>query len=180
MIYFLSDLHLHHRRILQFTDEAGSSLRRFDSIEEMNAEIIQRINSRVGVSDKLYLLGDVCLGGDHPDTLAILSEINCRNLRLVKGNHDNRIHTSEYLKYFDEVYGVREFREHGFVCTHVPIHPESLKRWEFNVHGHLHNRRVLLPDGTIDRRYINVSCELLAYTPVALAEIKYEMFINKP
>ncbi len=55
--------------------------------------------------------------------------------------------------------------------THIPVHPESLARWGFNIHGHLHTNRVLLANGSVDKRYLNVSVESLKnYIPISLEE----------
>lgn len=45
MIYFTSDLHLGHNNILKFTG------RPYDSMEEMNRELIRNINFRVTKND---------------------------------------------------------------------------------------------------------------------------------
>ena len=56
MIYFTSDLHLNHARIIELAN------RPFGSVEEMNDTIIGNINDTVGADDTLWVLGDVCMG----------------------------------------------------------------------------------------------------------------------
>jgi calcineurin-like phosphoesterase family protein len=135
----------------------------------MDEVMVNNWNSVVKPSDKVYHLGDVAI---HAKALPILSRLNGHK-RLVRGNHDI-YDTSEYLKYFEEIHGVRVFREEGakFVCSHVPLHPDSVDRWEFNVHGHLHANLVMKSLHHPDPRYINVSVEQINYTPVSMDQIR--------
>ena len=95
---------------------------------------------------------------------------------LIKGNHDT-LELKEYLPYFDDIRGVHQFD--GMVITHIPVHEQSLGRWGFNVHGHLHANRILIADNYtkgnilhINSCYFNVSVEQINYTPISLEEIK--------
>lgn len=81
MIYFTSDLHLGHNNILKFTG------RPYDSMEEMNRELIRNINFRVTKNDWLYILGDVSHHILPEQTNQLLARINGRKV-LVRGNHD--------------------------------------------------------------------------------------------
>jgi calcineurin-like phosphoesterase family protein len=166
-VFFASDHHFHHENILKFLRNDGTQLRSFNGINHMHEHIIAQHNSVVKPDDKVYFLGDVCMTKNAVG-LEILGRLNGIKI-LVRGNHDE-CKLSQYAQYFDDVRGVTH--RYGVVMTHVPIHPESLDRWGTNLHGHLHYKRVLLPNGHPDPRYINVSMECLDnYTPVSLAEI---------
>jgi calcineurin-like phosphoesterase family protein len=57
------------------------------------------------------------------------------------------------------------------MLTHIPVHYCELEyRFKKNIHGHMHEKVVLFNDKP-DSRYINVSCEQINYTPIALEEI---------
>jgi calcineurin-like phosphoesterase family protein len=161
-LFFISDPHFGHANILTFLREDGSLLRAFSSSQEMDQHIIDRWNSVVRPQDHVYCLGDVAMKKSCIETVA-----RCNgHKRLVRGNHDI-YPTKEYLKYFDEIYGVRVLD--GIIFTHIPIHPESLGRFKANVHGHTHGS----PPGKFGERYINVSVEALDdYTPVSLEDLK--------
>ncbi len=88
-------------------------------------------------------------------------------IHLIKGNHDKE-KLSVYSKYFDDIRGTHQVG--GMILSHIPIHPESLGRWNWNVHGHLHCNRVKL-DGVPDPRYKCVCMEQINYTPVSLEEL---------
>jgi len=144
--YVISDTHFGHINILTFKRSNGEPLRAFSSIEEMDETIVENWNKTVRPNG---------------------------HKRLVRGNHD-LFPTKEYMEYFEEIYGVRVLPKLGLILSHIPIHPESLSRWKYNVHGHLHANLVTIPeiDNIIDSRYINVSCERVNYTPVDLDEIE--------
>lgn len=167
-LFFISDTHFGHANIINFKRNDGTPLRPFSSIQEHDEFIVEHWNRLVRPQDHIYHLGDVCVKSDQ---LGILKRCNGHK-RLVRGNHDI-FKTRMYMNYFEEIYGVRIFVEHGFACSHIPLHPDSLNRrgWSVNVHGHTHANRVLLNEKP-DPRYIPISCEHTAYMPVSLEEIK--------
>ena len=165
-IFLCSDHHYNHSNILNFTDETGARVRDFDSVQEMNDTIINKHNSVVRPSDKVYFLGDVTMN-TNARGLEFLGEMNGEKI-LIKGNHD-LCTAQQYLKYFKDIRGSHQLA--GFILTHIPIHPDSLSRWAANVHGHLHTHQVRLKDNGIDPRYFNVSMERIDFTPVALDDL---------
>ncbi len=47
-------------------------------------------------------------------------------------------------------------------------------RLDYNIHGHIHDLIVKLPDGTTDKRYKSVCMEKINYTPRTIEEV-YKM-----
>lgn len=173
--FFISDTHFGHANILKFKRDDGTPLRPFASIEEHDETLIENWNKVVRPVDKVYHLGDVVI---NRKALGILPRLNGKK-RLIRGNHDI-FKTKEYLEHFDEILAYRAFVKEGFICSHVPIHPESLSRWRANVHGHLHHNVVKQsrvdgfigsPTEEVDSRYICISVEHTNYSPVPLEEI---------
>lgn len=82
MIYFTSDTHFGHRRIIQYCN------RPFDNVHIMDQVILDRINETVGINDTLYILGDFTFRGGKP--IDYRSKINCKDVHLCLGNHDRR------------------------------------------------------------------------------------------
>lgn len=144
-----------------FLREDGSFLRQdlASNVDEGDEEMIRRHNSVVKDEDRVYFLGDVCF---HKKHLHKVGRMKGRKV-LIKGNHD-LLKVKDYMEYFDDIRGIHQFK--GLVMTHVPIHADSLGRWGFNVHGHLHANRVA------DDRYFNASMECINYTPISLEEVK--------
>ena len=164
-VFLISDLHLSHSNILTFLEPDGSNLRSFSSIQEHDEQIIHNWNKVVTNNDKVYVLGDVCFKNIHLENIARLNGTKV----LIKGNHDE-LKPSQYLQYFKDIRACAILDK--FLLTHIPIHPDSLSRWKANIHGHLHSNVVKLPDGTPDKRYINVSCEQINYTPIPFETIR--------
>lgn len=164
-VFVISDLHLGHRNILTFKKQDGTLLRPFVDLDQMHETIIGNWNRVVSQKDKIYVLGDVAFGNS---AIYLLNEMNGKK-RLVRGNHDLR-DIGIYLKFFDEIYGVRQLNR--IWLTHVPMHESSVNepRVICNVHGHLHGRLINHP------KYVNVCVEQVDYTPVNLDVIrgKYE------
>ena len=80
MLFFSSDPHFGHANIIRFCG------RPYYDVESMNADLVERWNSVVGVGDDVYLLGDVALGvlGDSLEWVSMLNG----NITMVPGNHD--------------------------------------------------------------------------------------------
>lgn len=162
--FFISDTHLGHKKILQFE----AQFRPFGTIEEHDAHVVAQWNKIVGPEDIVYHLGDVAW---NRDALSKIGE--CHGTKfLVMGNHD-KFETTEYLKYFKNVYGTCVVADH--VLTHIPIHPDQKRWWKGNIHGHLHSSVVnhirederKIPDSW----YNCVSCEQIDFMPVTLEEL---------
>lgn len=164
-IFLASDLHLSHSNIITFLDDKGDRIRPFDSIQEHDETIIHNWNKVVRPSDKVYLLGDIVFKNTHLELIGRLHGIKT----LVKGNHDE-LKPSQYLQYFKDIRACSILDK--FILTHIPIHPDSLSRCKANIHGHLHQNVVKLPDGSPDPRYINVSMEQISFTPIPFETIR--------
>lgn len=165
-VFAIGDTHFKHTNILKFLHN-DKPLRPFSSIEEMEQTIEDNWNKVVTPRDKVYHVGDVAF---HKSGLSILNRLNGKK-RLVRGNHD-LFRTLEYLKYFDEVYGVRQLS--GIWLTHCPMHITGVEqeRVKLNVHGHLHANVIDHP------KYVNVCVENTNYTPVSLEQLAFEKGIK--
>lgn len=158
-VFVISDLHLGHKNILKFENN-GKPLRKFSCLEEMHETIISNWHSVVKPQDKVYVLGDVSF---KVELLEIFKRLPGHK-RLVRGNHD-LFDTQVYLKYFDDVYGVRQLN--GVWLTHCPMHQDSVDapRVKMNIHGHLHANKINHP------KYFNASVECINYTPVSIEDV---------
>ena len=88
--------------------------------------------------------------------LALLKGIK----KVILGNHDFPQHVPELLKYVNSV--CSSYKEKNCILTHIPIHPFEMNRYRKNIHGHVHENTI------DDDRYVNVSCEVIDYTPQLL------------
>lgn len=161
-IWLVSDTHFGHANILKFTTSDGKPVREFSSVEEMNEVMIERWNKVVKPQDKVYHLGDVAMP---KKGIELVGRCNGKK-RLVRGNHDD--HPMKlYTPYFEEIYATRLLD--NMLLSHIPIHPESLMGRGVNIHGHVHNNVSPLHFGP---KYLNVSVEVIDYTPISLEEAK--------
>ena len=159
-IWVISDTHFGHTNAWKIFKRAdGSPLRPFQSTEEMDETMVSNWNKVVAPEDHIYHLGDVVI---NRKSLQIVKRLNGKK-RLVRGNHDI-FRTQEYIDIgFEEIYGVRVFPKHGFIFSHIPLHPDQLKsrNW-INIHGHLHANKL------DDPAYKCVCVEHTEYTPILL------------
>lgn len=163
-VFFIGDTHFGHHNIIQF--DVIKAYRPFATIEEHDAELIRRWNSVVKPEDTVWHLGDFCLGGKK--NIEIASQLNGKK-NLVLGNHD-AYDSHEYLKYFHRLYGMIDYK--GVLLSHMPVHPQQLQRYKFNVHGHLHTHHI------DDPRYLNVSSEQVDLTPISWDEVVFRITNN--
>ncbi len=173
-IFLAGDHHFAHPNLLKFKRDDGTPLRVFSSTEEHDEHIISRHNETVRPQDHIYLIGDLAMDAR---ALKLLNRMNGRKV-LVRGNHDLYKLKFYLMNGIVQVHGCKVFtpKDTGLstrvICTHVPIHPDCIGVGVTNAHAHLHYRRVLLPDGTIDPRYKCVSMEHLDnYAPINLREL---------
>lgn len=165
--WLIADHHFGHSNILRFTRNDGSPLRGhlWNTIDEHDADLILRHNNKVHPEDKVYVLGDVAMNRRGLEKARLL---NGRKI-LISGNHDV-IKNGGYDQIFDSIHGACTIGK--YIMTHIPIHPASLSRWVGNIHGHLHDGRVLLDSGEPDPRYISVSAEIVGFEPITFGEIE--------
>lgn len=158
--YLFSDPHFHHENMAKH--------RGFSSAEEMNELIVKNWNNTVSKRDCVYLLGDITMEKKQYEILSRLQGV----INVVLGNHDERQHVREMLKYVNSVSGMIDYKD-KVILTHCPIHPSQLEfRYSHNIHGHVHDKTILKHHTLAnylnepDPRYINVCAEMINYTPV--------------
>ena len=167
--FLVSDTHFGHGNICRFKRDDGTDLRPWDDVFEMEEALVERWNSAVSPSDKVYHLGDVAIPRRG---LKVLERLNGRKI-LIRGNHDI-FKLSDYTEYFADVRGCH-YLEHC-ILTHIPVHPVNLTRYKANIHGHLHYR--VVPDertGLPDLRYYNVCVEHIDYTPISWNVVRKQL-----
>lgn len=91
-LWFTSDTHYGHKNICKGTTEwtDTSGCRPFDSLDEMNATIVENINKVVKRGDTLIHMGDWSFGGKE-NIYKFRQQLNCEDILLILGNHDHHI-----------------------------------------------------------------------------------------
>lgn len=163
-IYFASDFHLGHFNIIKYCE------RPFVTLEEMDSTIIRKINERVEETDWLIYLGDFCMKASSEASEApkkafdyYRSQINCKNIIFLRGNHDNNNSTKTPIESL--------VINHGGKRIYITHDPKYAKEdFEFNFCGHTHNKwhfKKLGKKSTV----VNLSVENWDYYPVTISEI---------
>lgn len=173
--FLVSDTHFGHIGVTQFLRADGTKVRPWDNIQDMDEALVDNWNSVVRPQDKVIHLGDVVINRKHLPTVGRLNGIKI----LVKGNHDV-FRLEEFSPYFKDICGAKEYDK--AILTHIPVHPQQLGRYKYNIHGHLHTEVVMREwrhhDDVWyeeDERYRCVSVEQINYTPIAWEVLKKEM-----
>lgn len=158
-----ADWHFNHNKILEFERT------NFASIEEHNATIIERYTQKITKDDTCYILGDVGFGSSE-ELASLIKKLRGRKI-LVMGNHD-RLCVSDYFRmgfaevhrgpiYYDENNGVGA-PAGRIILSHEPVKEALDNPYIINVHGHLHNADLDLPN------FFNVNVARTDYYPMPL------------
>lgn len=158
-VFFISDLHLGHKSILNFSPSRGGN-----TVDEHDHMLVAKWNMVVNKRDTVYVLGDVCFDASK---LILLNEM-VGTKHLILGNHD-KFQLPVYQKYFYKIHGFRTYK--GFWISHAPLHPDEL-RGRKNIHGHVHSNIITDLNGEHDDRYISVCVEQTNGYPILFDAIK--------
>ena len=169
--FVISDTHFGHGNIIKLCH------RPFKFINEMDKTMEYRWNCVVGKKDTVYFVGDFVKKGSIGYWITHLNGFKI----FIWGNHD---------KYLKKTIPSKELTYKGlkFYLTHFPENaPTGYDGWV--IYGHKHNNNLgLYPFIDGKRKRINVSAEVIDYTPVSLdflislnlPSIKYMKTIKSP
>lgn len=146
--FFISDLHLDHSRIIEYSN------RPFTSVFMMNAALVAMWQDTVKPQDIVFYLGDLSLGRPAWWWLKRLPG----RVVLIKGNHDWGIPTMSNAVISSELGDI--------LLIHKPIDAIGWDGWA--IHGHVHGQRPFID---FKRKLVNVSAEAVGYKPVSLESI---------
>lgn len=150
-LFFMSDPHYGHKNIVKGETlwKTSRKTRDFSSVEDMNDKLTENINSIVKADDILICLGDFAFGGFENIPL-FRKRINCKNIYLILGNHDDHIDNDKngYRSLFLDVshYKILKVKRENtkknymFVLQHFPLASwRDMKEGFIHLFGHLHS-----------------------------------------
>jgi calcineurin-like phosphoesterase family protein len=181
MIWWTSDWHFMHNNVLRFCPN-----RVYSSIQEHDTAIINNINNVVKETDMLVVVGDISMG--HKSSIrAIMQQIKCKNIVLVRGNHDkkNSIPTDCFTLIVERFSMIISGKP--VLISHFPYKWPWWKSWMYNIkfakynvhnnrrpsdcgafliHGHTHSVN------KYNKRMIHVGVDAWDMKPVPHSEIE--------
>lgn len=137
MIYFTSDLHFYHDKIITHTQ------RPFYNAEEMNKTLIQKWNNKVSSNDEVYILGDFTMKGAEIAASCLYSLRGRKHL--IRGNHDR---FADSVAFEPSLFvSIRDYMEITYLNTRFILFHYPIVEWNgywkgaIALHGHQHNHK---------------------------------------
>lgn len=169
-IFYTADLHFGHHYILEATN------RPYQTLQEMEKDLIERWNARVKGCDKVYILGDMFYRTDR--IIPILEVLNGKKY-LIEGNHDEswiqRIGRDTALNYFKEITPMTSFSDgaRGVTLCHYPLLCYKHQRTTYMIHGHLHTdtSEDFWPLLAQRENILNAGVDINSFMPVTFEEL---------
>lgn len=174
MIYFTSDLHLGHNKDFCY------AARGFNNIQEHDQTIIKNYNSIVNEEDEVYILGDLMLGENRENSLALLSKLKGHK-HLILGNHDTKKKVELYQEFCDiesfDYATMIKYKKYSIYLSHYPTlcmnYDQGVKVWNF--HGHTHSKEKFSEFG----QCYNVALDAHNMFPVSIENIILDIRAHK-
>lgn len=165
-------MHLGHKNVIEY------DFRPYDTVEEMDAELIKNWNSVVTEDDDVYIIGDFIYHSSHVASY-YLRQLKGRK-HLIIGNHDLKtVEDEKACEYFDSIERLGYIRDGDadVVMCHYPIAEWNGKRRKknksYHVYAHIHNRKNPTYDYMKKQdRALNAGCMINGYVPVTLEQLK--------
>jgi len=149
-VWVTSDTHYSHTNIcrgitnwrLPNGDVPDKQTRPFETLDKMNASIVNNINEVVGQDDMLIHFGDWSFGG-FENIEELRNRIICKEIHLIFGNHDHHIVNNRdgCQKHFASSQWFLQINYLGetLECMHYPISSwNGLNKGRIHLHGHCH------------------------------------------
>lgn len=187
-IFFTSDLHFGHAKVIEYSN------RPFKSVEEMDERLIKNWNQQAGPEDTIIVVGDFFMYHKKEKLREIMSRLNGYKI-LVRGNHDmtapemfnigfHHVCESMTMRIANETVNISHYpyrtpwykvKFYNFLNKLFPkrffkprVFAMQLKSdGRFLIHGHTHDESQAIPE----RRMIHVGTDAWGYKLVPFAKV---------
>ncbi len=176
--FFTGGLYLNQTNIITYNN------RPFTDTDEMNNQLVESINKKVGEDDKLYILGNFLFGSLDEEKFYktaryFRNKIICRNLFLLYGNHDRRMKKNQgYTSLFRHCSDYMEIKaedDTSLILFHYPMFIWNRQRsGAIHLHGEHFNTKIKNSLSVAVDNYkstFKVENPKEAYRPFSLREI---------
>lgn len=162
MIYFSSDHHFQHAKVIEYCK------RPYSTQMEMDSDMIEKWNSVIKDKDEVYYLGDLTLG-NWGTARSYLKQLKGK-IKFIEGNHDKRWFSSlESSQKLPAIYELN-YMNKTIVLSHY-----SMRSWNKSFHGsyHLfgHSHGELSPYG----KSFDVGVDYWDFYPVSIEQVFEKM-----
>ncbi|MEM7312879.1 MAG: metallophosphoesterase family protein, partial [Planctomycetota bacterium] len=135
--------------------------------------LLEAINGVVQKHDVLWILGDFCWG-NHGQASQYRERIQCKDIRLVWGNHDHRSIEPLFTKAIEQ--GMVSVRGQKIWLNHYPMRSwDRAFHGSWHLYGHVHGR---MSEEDTEHNYRltrDVGVDASEYRPVGFAELESYM-----
>ena len=198
-IFFVSDFHFNHTKLCEGYEVHFDRTRKYQTIEEMNADIVEQWNKTVGDNDIVFFLGDIFLGTPGSKLLEnythYMSQLHFKRMYFLRGNHDfdmfkklnkNPQYEDPRVARFAENYLTATYKGKNYFIQHYAIDKDPMfgivdnfnhcinegMNFDYIVHGHTHSDIKLSEIKDVDNYKIqNNVCWDAWYRPVNINEL---------
>ncbi len=160
--FFTADTHFGHGKIITYCK------RPYLTADEMDADIIRRWNSVVGLDDDVIHMGDFSFRNRQD----VFHKLNGRK-HLIIGNHDDRKTltlpwASQPVHYREMTVRDAEGMDRHLILFHYPIEEwDGFFRGTIHLHGHVHGKQMQ----PCDKMRVDVAVDCFEFTPVTIDQI---------
>jgi calcineurin-like phosphoesterase family protein len=186
--WFTADLHLGHANIIKYclrpflspaeeelalSDPHGRWRVSDETVQRHDDFLVDSINAVVQRADTLWVLGDFCWG-KFDVARQYRDRIACRNVHLVRGNHDH----GSILPVFDHVIeqGMVTVEGQNIWLNHYPMRSwNKSSRGSWHLYGHVHGRFSKEDEQTLWRLTRDVGADASDFQPVGFPSLQSYM-----
>lgn len=182
-VWFTADLHLGHGNIIKYCQrpflapEEKGLLQNPRAPGKVSAETVQRhdtvllqtINAQVGKKDILWILGDFCWG-DFQKARSYRDQIQCQQVHLVWGNHDQRSIRPLFGEVLEQ--GMLMVKGQALWLNHYPMRSWNKSfHGSWHLYGHVHGRLMAEDQAVGHTLCRDVGVDACEYRPMSFEEL---------
>jgi calcineurin-like phosphoesterase family protein len=186
-VFFTSDLHFNHRNIIEYTNRPWRDRAGNPDVESMNQALVNNWNSVIRDEDKVFILGDLAMGGpNQAERVARYLDRMRGEKYLIPGNHDSYVlnpPVSDYLNILPPLFEIKvsdpdapKNRQYIVMCHY------AMKVWNRSHHGawHLygHSHHTMPPDYNIKAIDVGIDGKGYDYRPLSYDQVKNLMSMH--
>jgi calcineurin-like phosphoesterase family protein len=164
MDFFTADHHFGHEKIIHHCS------RPFESVPEMDSEMVRRWNVVVSTKDSVFILGDFFWKSNTEYCESILKQLNGHKYLLL-GSHDDFLNKVALRKYFVFIKKYHEYKNGDIraVLFHNPLFSwDGMGHGVYHFFGHVHEKYLHING---NKQTYNVGVDLSSFAPLSITEI---------